>query len=412
MEKLLKQVKILKLYVDAVWLYSLSTYILHLLFTLKIFKKLMINCNHKNQQMKYNLRRCKNLLLTGLLFSLMQNNFAQILKVDVAGLNHDHAYGLMQQYKNGEVIILGIAEPNEQLAQRYKKTYNLPDSIFYTTIESMLDHTKPDAVLAYNAISDHLAVVEACAPRGISVMVEKPLATTWEQTEKMKALQQKYHIKILVNYETTWYPTNQQVYEMVDKKDAIGDVRKMIVHDGHQGPIEIGCSKDFLAWLTDPVKNGGGAITDFGCYGADLMTWLMNGQTPIAVTAITRHIKPTIYPHVDDDATILLEYPKATGIIEASWNWPFGIKDLEVYGVKGYLHSLNSSVLEQRDTGTYRQVEVQPIKYKDNLAYLAAVLKGEVTEANDPSSFETNLVVVKILTAAKESALTGKRIKL
>jgi predicted dehydrogenase len=338
--------------------------------------------------------------------------FAQPLKVGVAGLNHDHAYGLMQQYKNGEVIILGIAEPNQELAQRYKAKYQLPDSIFYKTIQEMLNHIKPDAVLAYNAIADHLAVVEACAPKGISVMVEKPLTTTVQQAERMAALVKQYHIQLLTNYETTWYPSNQQVYTMVNDAHTIGNIRKMVVHDGHQGPIEIGCSKDFLQWLTDPVKNGGGAITDFGCYGADLITWMMNGQAPIAVTAVAKHIKPNMYPKVDDDATILLEYPQATGIIEASWNWPFGIKDMEVFGEKGYLHALNNNTVEERDSTIYFKVDVKPYMYKDNLAYLAAALKGEVHIANDPSSFENNLIVVRILEAARESARTGKRVVL
>src|SRR5690349_17045779 len=93
-------------------------------------------------------------------FLLINSMNAQILRVGVAGLNHDHAYGLMSQYKNGEVAIIGIAEPDEQLALRYKRTYHLPDSIFYKTVPDMLAHIKPDAVLAYNAIADHLAVVE------------------------------------------------------------------------------------------------------------------------------------------------------------------------------------------------------------------------------------------------------------
>jgi len=337
---------------------------------------------------------------------------SQTLKVDVAGLNHDHAYGLMQQYKNGEVIILGIAEPNNELAQRYKKLYNLPDSIFYTSVTEMLQHTKPDAVLAYNAIADHIAVVEACAPKAISVMVEKPLATTVAQANRMAELAAKYHIQILTNYETTWYPTNHEIYNLTNTEHTIGDVRKMIVHDGHQGPVEIGCSKYFLEWLTDPVKNGGGALTDFGCYGANLMTWLMKGEVPVSVSAVTHRIKPAIYPKVDDDATIVLEYPTTTGIIEASWNWPFGIKDFEVFGAKAYLHALNGNTLERRDTVNYYKVESRPLVYKNNLAYLAAALKGEAKDENDPSSLKTNLVVVKILEAAKESAKTGKKVRL
>ena len=87
------------------------------------------------------------------------------------------------------------------------------------------------------------------------------------------------HIYLLTNYETTWYNSNQQLYEMVTRLESqFGQIRKMTVHDGHGGPREIGCSPDFLNWLTDPVKNGGGALMDFGCYGANLMVWLMNGK--------------------------------------------------------------------------------------------------------------------------------------
>ncbi len=340
------------------------------------------------------------------------NLHAQLLKVGVAGLNHDHAYGLMNQYKKGEVIILGIAEPDAQLVSRYKKRYQLTDSLFYPTVAAMLQHIKPDAVLAYNAIADHLSVVEACAPKGISVMVEKPLATTGQQARQMIALAQQYHIQLLTNFETTWYASNQQLYTLVVKQNALGAVKKMVVHMGHQGPKEIGCSEDFLKWLTDPVKNGGGAVMDFGCYGANLMTWLM-GSRPVAVTAITRKIKPAIYPNVDDDATILLEYANgATGIIEASWNWPFGIKDWEVFGEHTYLHALNGNTLQRRDrdSAVYYDVPVNPPAYSSNLVYLADVLKGKTSAVADLSSWQNNLIVVEILEAAKLSAKEGRKV--
>jgi len=347
------------------------------------------------------------------IFFFAGNMHAQLLRVGVAGLNHDHVNNIMNQNKNGEVIIIGVAEPDAQLVQKYKKRFNLPDSIFFTSLDAMLAHIKPDVVLGYNAIADHLSVVEACAPKGIPVMVEKPLATTVKDADRMAALARQYHIQLLVNYETTWYSTNQQVYNMTHAGNAIGDIRKMVVHDGHQGPVEIGCSPDFLKWLTDPVKNGGGAVMDFGCYGANLMTWMMNGQAPIAVQAVIKHIKPDVYPRVDDDATIMVEYPNATGLIEASWNWPYGIKDMEVFGKTGYLHALNGNVLQQRkDTGTYFNVPVTPYMYKDNIPYLADILMGKIHPVNDLNSLENNLIVVRILEAAKESARTGKKVVL
>jgi predicted dehydrogenase len=354
-----------------------------------------------------------SLLLTGLsLLSATPSLGQKILRVGVAGLTHDHVHNIMHQFKSGEVIIAGIAESDQQLIARYKKSYQLPDSLFYNTLPELIAHTHPDAVLAYNAISEHLGVVEICAPLGISVMVEKPLATTVKDANRIAALAQQYHIHVLTNYETTWYDTNQQIYEMVNGQHAIGDTRKMIVHDGHQGPKEIGCSPDFLNWLTDPIRNGGGALRDFGCYGANLMTWLMNGQAPISVTALTHHIKPSIYPKVEDDATILLEYPNATGIIEASWNWPFSIKDWEVFGTTGYLHALNDKELLERTRRSYDSVTVHPAAYRDNIAYLADVLSGKTDSGNDLSSLPNNLIVVRILEAATRSAKEGRRITL
>jgi predicted dehydrogenase len=235
-----------------------------------------------------------------------------------------------------------------------------------------------------------------------------------KQAKEIEVLANKYNIKVLTKYETTWYPSYHDVYNMVSK-DSIGTIKKMVVHDGHQGPKEIGCSAEFLDWLTDPVLNGAGALNDFGCYGADLMTWLMNGQKPIAVTAVTRQYKPNVYPKVDDDATIIIEYPASTGMIEASWNWPFSIKDLEVFGQRGYLHALDNSNITMRmreNTNTAKKAQPLAAPVNDPIIYLTAVLKNQLPGTDDLSSLKYNMIVMEILDAAKRSAKEGKRIVL
>jgi predicted dehydrogenase len=199
----------------------------------------------------------KSASVTMILLCFVSFAFEQPLKVGIAGLKHDHVLGIMSQYQHGNVILAGIAESDEPLVEKYKKRFHLPDSIFYKSISAMLAHIKPDAVLSFNPISEHLSVVEACAPKGIWVMVEKPLATTVMQAQRIAELAKQYHIQVLTNYETTWYPSNQRVNQMINEEGTLGEIRKMIVHSGHQGPKEIGCSPDFLNWLTDPEKNGG-----------------------------------------------------------------------------------------------------------------------------------------------------------
>lgn len=379
--------------------------------------KLFVKHNHLNTENMKNLTKTKRFIrsVAAVLLLIGSCGIAcaqQPLRVVVAGLNHDHVHGILQQYNKGKVIIVGIVDPNLQLHQKYARLYHIPDSLFYTDLKTTVLKKKPDAVLGYNEVAGHLGVVEICAPLGIPVMVEKPLAATLQQAKQIEALANKYHIKVLTNYETTWYPSNYDIYKTV-MADSIGSIKKMVVHDGHQGPKEIGCSKEFLAWLTDPVLNGAGALNDFGCYGADLMTWFMKGRKPIAVTAITRHYKPQVYPKVEDDATVLVEYPGATGLIEGSWNWPFSIKDLEVFGETGYLHGLNGTEITSRKRENIKgqkTVSYLPPNETDAITYLTAVLRNQLPGTNDLSSLKYNMIVMEILDAAKRSAASGKRI--
>jgi len=276
------------------------------------------------------------------------------------------------------------------------------------------DTVKPQAVAIFTSTFDHRRVVEACAARGIPVMMEKPLAVNMEHARAIEAAATKAKIPFVVNYETTWYPANQTLYALVHDQKSIGDLRKVVVHDGHRGPKEIGCSAFFLDWLTDPVLNGGGALTDFGCYGADLMTWLMDGQRPSSVVAVTQSIKPQVYPKVEDEATIVLSYPKAQGIIQASWNWPFDRKDMEVYGQTGYVLVPRRDLMRVRQGNSpEKDISAAPLTgpKADPLSYLAAVVRGEI-QPSGLSSLAVNMVVTEILDAARESARTGKRVDL
>ncbi len=354
----------------------------------------------------------------GLLLMLLTLFFNHIsarerLQVAVAGLSHDHVNTLLNAYQQEAVEILGIAESDQALVVHYQERYKLDDVLFFKTVDDMLQTIRPDIVLAYNAISEHVDAAEVCLPLGIPLMVEKPLAATNEHARRIAELATKYSTQVFTNYETTWYGSNQTLKRMVDGGE-VGKLKKIMVKDGHQGPREIGCSEAFLSWLTDPEKNGGGALIDFGCYGANLMTWLMNGERPIAVTAVTRQLKPALYPMVDDDATIILEYRGGTtGIIQASWDWPYSIKDLTVYGEETSLHAVDANTLVLHSSPK-EQVDIPLVKgyFDGHLSYLQAVLQGDVNDHMDLSSLANNLIVVEILHAARESAKRGERILL
>ena len=245
-------------------------------------------------------------------------------------------------------------------------------------------------------------------------MVEKPLAISLEHAEQMKSVADSAGIHLLTNYETTWYPS---VHHAKYVLESIGDLRKMVVRDGHPGPIEIGVGEEFSSWLLTEEKNGGGAITDFGCYGANLITWFTGGQRPTSVTAVTQIFKSDPpYGQVDDEATIIVTYPSAQGIIQASWNWPFNRKDMDLYGTDGFIYTVNRTDgmigLSNADPVEFRQLPDMNSPYNDPFAFLASVVRGEIDPEGSLSSLSINMIAMEILDAAIRSAKSGKTVYL
>ena len=103
-------------------------------------------------------------------------------------------------------------------------------------------------------------------------------------------------------------------------------------------------------------------------------------------------------------------------MIQASWNWPFGRKDMEVYGTAGYVITVGADKLRLRHQHDDQEQSLDapglPTLEKDSLSYLAAVLHGQIIDQADQSSLDTNVVVMQILDAARTSARTGKTVAL
>jgi predicted dehydrogenase len=362
-----------------------------------------------------------SLLVAGFSSANAQAQTAAPVRVAIVGLVHGHVQGFLHNLaSHPEIALVGISDPDAALRQKYITKTHLSGDMFFATEAEMLKKTHPQAILVYTSIAGHRAAIEEAAPLHIAAMVEKPLATTVEDALAIQALSEKYNVPVLTNYETTWYNSNTAAVKMLEE-GKIGDLRKLVVHDGHEGPKEIHVDPEFFNWLTDPKLNGAGAMFDFGCYGVDLATWIMHGELPATVTAVALQLKPQIYPKVDDDSTIVLTYPHAQAILQGSWNWPFARKDMEVYGATGYVDTLYEDAapgakLRMRLPGEKAEhVETAPAltaPENDSLNYLAAVLGGSLKPQHDLTSLDTNVAVVRILDAARRSAQTGKTIYL
>jgi predicted dehydrogenase len=336
------------------------------------------------------------------------------MRLAIAGLVHGHVSGFLRAAQaRSDVEIVGVFEPDAALLRKYAAQFKLPDSVLFGDLGVMLDRTRPQAVASFTNTLDHPVVVEAAAARHVHVMMEKPLAVSNEHARRIRQAADSGKIQVFVNYETTWYPSHGAMWTLLKERKAAGEIRKMVAMDGHSGPKAINVQPEFLDWLSDPARNGAGALFDFGCYGANLMTWMMDNQRPLAVTAVTQQFQPAIYPRVDDEATILLEYPGAQGIIQASWNWPFNRKDFEVYGEHGQAIATGGSGLRialPKEPDHAVTPEPRAADERDSISHLIAVVRGG--RPNALSSLENNLIATEILDAARESARTRKRVVL
>jgi predicted dehydrogenase len=360
-------------------------------------------------------------LLTGLILLLTANLRAQDpplpVPIAIVGLSHDWAGGFLTELSsNSAASLVAIVETNQVLIAKYQRRFNLDRALFFADFDTMQRQAHPQAAAVFSATLEHRAVVEECAAHGIDVMLEKPLAINFPEASRLSAAAKKAGINVIVDYETVWYPGNQTAYEIARTRRSIGAVRKIVVRVGHRGPKEIGCSPEFLQWLTDPAQSGGGALIDFGCYGADLLTWLMDGRRPTSVTASTQQIKPNVYPNVEDEATVVLEYPGTHAIIEASWNWPYELRDLQIFGSDGYVLVPQSDLVRVRSSGgAETELHLFPPPNSQNpsndLSYFLAVTRRQIRPAG-MASLDLNLTVMEILDAARQSANTGRRIEL
>jgi len=158
------------------------------------------------------------------------------IRVAIVGLVHGHVKGFLHALPGNEsATLVAIVEPQEALAKEYAAQYRLDPKLFYTDIERMLAEQHPDAVLVYTTIADHRKVIEVAARHGVSSMVEKPLSTTLDDALAIRSIARQHHVQVLVNYETTWYPSNHDVFAEVGQ-GKLGDIRKVVGHDGARGP--------------------------------------------------------------------------------------------------------------------------------------------------------------------------------
>ncbi|MBL8212518.1 MAG: Gfo/Idh/MocA family oxidoreductase [Bryobacterales bacterium] len=332
--------------------------------------------------------------------------------IAVIGLRHSHVWGHIGKMIAGKPArLVGVAETIPDVIAEAKKR-GVPDELFYADYNKMLDEKKPAMVWAFVENNRHVEILKACAPRKVHVIFEKPLAATHKEAQMIRDLAQKHGVYVLTNYQMAWWPANFAAKRVTDSGE-IGQVWRLRGIVGHGGPgNSSGLNKTFFDWLTDPVKNGAGALMDFGCYNA---LWsLMYLGKPEKVYAHVNQLRPSEFPKVEDNSTMILSYKNGVGLFEGSWDLPQSFQDLEVFGLKGSVYMKNGQVSVKKGRNvppTELQLETLPAERAEPIAYMLECIRTK-RAPEGMTAVDINVDVVEIIDAAKLSLKDGKAVKL
>ena len=353
----------------------------------------------------------KKLIVTVLALGAMQLCPAQEYKIAIVGLVHSHVWGhLATIVGSKEVKLVGVAEPNPALQAEAVKAGVDKSLVTGENYVQMLDRTKPDIVWAFVENNRHLEIVKACAPRKINVIFEKPLASTGADAREIQRIAKQTGIRVMTNYQMAWWPANYVAKKAAETE--IGQVYRLRGIVGHGGPGSTGPRNQFFfAWLTDPVKNGAGALMDFGCYNALWSLWYMG--KPDTVYAHANHLRPEEFPKVEDNADLILGYKNGVGIFEGSWDLPRSYQDLEVFGLKGSVYMQQRGVTLQKGRGQAQNLDVAPLppEAAEPIAFMVDHIRNN-KPIDGVTAIDINVGVIEIIDAAKQSIAAGKAVKL
>lgn len=211
-------------------------------------------------------------------------------------------------------VTVSVADPNQPLLDKAHGEFGI--SRLYDDYSSLLEKEQPDAVLIFVDNAGGASLVDLAASFGKPMMVEKPMADSLANAERMRVAAANASVPLMINWPTNWQPAVRYVLQLA-RDGAVGPVHRFNFRSGHRGPREYGCSSYFCGWLYDERRNGAGAYIDYCGYGASMARYLLG--SPSRASATIGHLtKPDIA--VDDNAVLTLRYPHAIAVIEATWS--------------------------------------------------------------------------------------------
>jgi predicted dehydrogenase len=244
------------------------------------------------------------------------------------GINFDHMHmgdllRLVHEHPNAEIA--GIADADASRMQGSIENFAIPSERVFTDFHQCLQQTQPDVVILCPKTGEHGDYVEAVAPYGCHVLVEKPMASSLADADRMIAAMQQSGKTMIINWPLAWYPPHLTAKRLIDA-GTIGDVIEVHYYDGNRGPLrhvadkieiseaEANAMKSQSWWYHKDA--GGGSLLDYLGYGVTLGTWYHNGEAPLEVCCM---VDEKAGLEVDEHSITIARYAKGLSKFETRW---------------------------------------------------------------------------------------------
>jgi predicted dehydrogenase len=348
-------------------------------------------------------------------------------RIRLGFVNGDHLHFgdlLTQALSCPTAEVVGAVVDDPELRAFFEAKH--PEVPFFDNADDVYSTATPEAIVTCANNRDAAEVIEQAATRGIHVMKEKPMAATLEIAERMATTTARHGVRLMINWPTNWSPAIHHLKTLVDD-GAIGTVWQIQHRAGHGGPPAsyLGggpVGRIGWEWLVDGARNGAGAAVDFCSYGAALSRWIM-GQ-PSRVTGVGGRYSKEFFT-VEDNAVMILAYPKGHSITEGTWTqpaMPVRIPPM-VYGDKGAIAIISNTELKLSTSGIEGQHQGLPIEGETIVApelpahYASAIHYFTWCLANDEPfsgivSPDVSRDTQEILEAGLRSMRTGESVSL
>ncbi len=334
----------------------------------------------------------------------------------IVGIAHAHAYHLAEVLKEQPgVEVVAVADFTPGCAASFAERLAIPKA--YDDHTALYANEQIDITLCCSENVRHLEVAQVAAEAGVHVMVEKPMAASHEHGRGMLEAARRAGTHLMVNWPTTWDGANHTIARLISE-GSLGQVVHMRMRAGHGGPC--GAAPDeqrAQAWWYHK-ELGGGALLDFCCYGCCLSRWFI-GEAPTAVTGLADRLVES-FGDVEDNATIMVRYPRAACVFEATWTQPAADPgpSMVIYGTKGNLVVASTPAGRRLTISRPGQAEPEsvvpdelPAHMSSGPAHFLSVVRGEV-QMHPSVSPEMNLEVMGMLTGGAMSAAEGRTVSL